>query len=108
MDTRWTAFGKVELGAPDQRGVAEDPQVAVAVLVENGGTVVIGGIYEQQSNDSVTKVPFLGDVPYLGNLFKTKTQDSQRTELLVFLTPKVVSGLEPAPLRLAPVPAPAG
>jgi type IV pilus assembly protein PilQ len=66
-------------------------EVKTQVLVENGGTVVIGGIYEQQSNDTVTKVPFLGDVPYLGNLFKTKTQDSQRTELLVFLTPKVVT-----------------
>jgi len=66
-------------------------EVKTQVLVENGGTVVIGGIYEQQTNDSVTKVPFLGDVPYLGNLFKTKTQDSQRTELLVFLTPKVVT-----------------
>jgi type IV pilus assembly protein PilQ len=66
-------------------------EIKTQVLVENGGTVVIGGIYEQQSNDSVTKVPFLGDVPYLGNLFKTKTSDSQRTELLVFLTPKVVT-----------------
>jgi type IV pilus assembly protein PilQ len=66
-------------------------EVKTQVLVENGGTVVIGGIYEQQTNESVTKVPFLGDVPVLGNLFKTRTQDSQRTELLVFLTPKVVT-----------------
>ena len=66
-------------------------EVKTQVLVENGGTVVIGGIYEQQQNDSVTKVPFLGDVPVVGNLFKTKTQDSSRTELLVFLTPKVVT-----------------
>jgi type IV pilus assembly protein PilQ len=66
-------------------------EVKTQVLVENGGTVVIGGIYEQQSNDTVTKVPFLGDVPVVGNLFKTKTSDSQRTELLVFLTPKVVT-----------------
>ena len=66
-------------------------EVKTQVLVENGGTVVIGGIYEQQTNDTVTKVPFLGDVPVIGNLFKTKTSDSQRTELLVFLTPKVVT-----------------
>jgi type IV pilus assembly protein PilQ len=66
-------------------------EVKTQVLVENGGTVVIGGIYEQQTNESVTKVPYLGDVPFLGNLFKTKTTDSQRTELLVFLTPKVVT-----------------
>jgi type IV pilus assembly protein PilQ len=66
-------------------------EIKTQVLVENGGTVVIGGIYEQQANDTITKVPFLGDVPVLGNLFKTKTTDSQRTELLVFLTPKVVT-----------------
>ena len=66
-------------------------EVKTQVLVENGGTVVIGGIYEQQASDTVTKVPFLGDVPILGHLFKTKTSDSQRTELLVFLTPKVVT-----------------
>ena len=41
------------------------------MLVENGGTVVIGGIFEQNDRDDVTKVPFLGDMPYLGNLFKT-------------------------------------
>ena len=66
-------------------------EVRTQVLVENGGTVVIGGIYEQESSDTVTKVPFLGDVPVLGNLFKTKSQESRRTELLVFLTPKVVT-----------------
>jgi type IV pilus assembly protein PilQ len=66
-------------------------EVKTQVLVENGGTVVIGGIYEQQASDTVTKVPFLGDVPVLGHLFKTKTSESQRTELLVFLTPKVVT-----------------
>jgi len=66
-------------------------EVRTQVLVENGGTVVIGGIYEQQENDSTTKVPVLGDVPFVGNLFKTKTRDSQRTELLVFLTPKIIT-----------------
>ena len=66
-------------------------QVKTQVLVENGGTVVIGGIFEQNDSTSETKVPFLGDVPVLGNLFKTRTRDSSRTELLVFLTPRVVS-----------------
>ena len=66
-------------------------QVKTQVLVENGGTVVIGGIFEQTEQNSETKVPFLGDVPYLGNLFKTRTRDTSRTELLVFLTPRVVS-----------------
>jgi type IV pilus assembly protein PilQ len=65
--------------------------IETQVLVENGGTVVIGGIFEQNDQENVTKVPFLGDVPYLGNLFKTKSKSSNRTELLIFLTPKVVS-----------------
>ena len=59
--------------------------------MENGGTVVIGGIFEQNDREDVTKVPFLGDVPYLGNLFKTRSVSSSKTELLIFLTPKVVS-----------------
>ena len=66
-------------------------EVRTEVLVENGGTVVIGGIYEQEESNSTSKVPFLGDVPYLGNLFKTNTKTANRTELLVFLTPKVVT-----------------
>jgi len=65
--------------------------VKTQVLVENGGTVVIGGIFEQQDREDVTKVPWLGDVPYLGNLFKTRTTSSAKTELLIFLTPKVVT-----------------
>ncbi len=66
-------------------------EIKTQVLVENGGTVVIGGIFEQVENDSTSKVPFLGDVPVLGNLFKTNTREAQRTELLIFLTPKVVT-----------------
>jgi len=65
--------------------------IETKVLVENGGTVVIGGIFEQQERTDVSKVPFLGDIPYLGNLFKTTTRSSDRKELLIFLTPKVVS-----------------
>jgi len=66
-------------------------EVKTNVLVENGGTVVIGGIFEQNDSVSQTKVPLLGDVPVLGNLFKTTTKDSTRTELLVFLTPRIVT-----------------
>ena len=65
--------------------------VQTKVLVENGGTVVIGGIFEQNDREDVSKVPFLGDVPYLGNLFKTRTKTSSKTEMLIFLTPKVVT-----------------
>ncbi|MDR7269026.1 type IV pilus assembly protein PilQ [Pelomonas saccharophila] len=65
--------------------------VQTQVLVENGGTVVIGGIYTQDEGETVNKVPLLGDVPLLGNLFKNKTRTTSKTELLIFLTPKVVS-----------------
>ena len=65
--------------------------VKTQVLIENGGTVVIGGIYTQTDTDDVSKVPFLGDVPVVGNLFKTRTRTSSKTELLIFLTPKVVT-----------------
>ena len=65
--------------------------VKTQVLVENGGTVVIGGIFEQNDREDITKVPFLGDVPYLGNLFKTRNVSSEKTELLIFLTPKIVT-----------------
>ena len=61
------------------------------VQVENGGTVVIGGIYEENLANSVTKVPLLGDIPVLGNLFKNTERRNDKSELLIFLTPKVVS-----------------
>jgi len=61
------------------------------VLVENGGTVVIGGIFEQREREDVTKVPFLGDFPLLGYLFRTRTKSTSKTELLIFLTPKVIA-----------------
>ncbi len=65
--------------------------VQTEVLVENGGTVVIGGIYEQFERNRVNKVPLLGDIPFLGNLFKNTARTNDRTELLVFLTPRVVT-----------------
>jgi len=61
------------------------------VLVENGGTVVIGGIYTQNDADTTDKVPLLGDIPILGYLFKSNSRTVSKTELLIFLTPKVVS-----------------
>jgi type IV pilus assembly protein PilQ len=61
------------------------------VLVENGGTVVIGGIFTQNDRTEVNKVPFLGDVPVLGHLFRNTTRISDKTELLIFITPKIVT-----------------
>lgn len=65
--------------------------VQTKVLVENGGTVVIGGILEENEREDISKVPWLGDVPYLGNLFKTRTKTSSKNEMLIFLTPKVIT-----------------
>jgi type IV pilus assembly protein PilQ len=65
--------------------------INTAVLVDDGQTVVIGGVYEFDSVDSVSKVPFLGDVPFLGNLFKTTGGRSSKAELLIFVTPKVLA-----------------
>jgi type IV pilus assembly protein PilQ len=65
--------------------------VKTQVMVENGGTVVLGGIYEQSETTTVDKVPLLGDIPYLGYLFKNSKRTSEKTELLVFITPKIVA-----------------
>ena len=64
--------------------------VSTAVLVDNGQTVVIGGVYEFKSRDDVTKVPFFGDVPFLGNLFKKRGKSTDKAELLIFVTPRVL------------------
>ena len=65
--------------------------IKTQVLVENGGTVVIGGIFELNETDSETKVPFLGDLPGVGNLFKSRSRVSNKQEMLVFITPKVIA-----------------
>ncbi len=82
---------KDSVGRSTAAGLAINKKhVQTQVLVENGGTVVIGGIFEQTDREDVTKVPWLGDVPYLGNLFKTRNKTSNKTELLIFITPKVI------------------
>ena len=65
--------------------------VQTQVLVENGGTVALGGIYEQTEQKTVTQVPLLGDIPVLGYLFKNDSTVRNRSELLIFITPRVVS-----------------
>jgi len=83
---------KDQPGATTPAGVAINTKhVKTEVLVENGGTVVIGGIYEQADRTDVTKIPLLGDIPILGFLFKNTTTTTAKTELLVFITPRVVN-----------------
>jgi type IV pilus assembly protein PilQ len=64
--------------------------VTTQITVNNGDTAVIGGIYEEVVNNDVTKVPFLGDLPILGYLFKTTDKTIEKQELLIFLTPRVL------------------
>ena len=66
-------------------------QVTTKVLVENGGTVVIGGIFERTENNVVNKVPLLGDIPYVGYLFRNTAKRDDKRELLVFVTPRILN-----------------
>lgn len=66
-------------------------QIKTQVLLDNGETVIIGGIYQQEIRDGVIKVPILGDIPLLGYLFRRTERSDQRTELLIFLTPRLIS-----------------
>ncbi|RZI84023.1 MAG: type IV pilus secretin PilQ, partial [Rubrivivax sp.] len=89
---------KDSVGIQTTAGYAIDTKhVQTQVLVENGGTVVIGGIFVQNDRTDEQKVPFLGDVPVLGHLFKSTARVANKSELLIFLTPRVVS--EKAALR---------
>ena len=63
------------------------------VMVEDGGTLILGGIYEEENSESVSKVPLLGDIPVVGNLFKSRTRSDKKTELLIFITPRIVDNI---------------
>lgn len=69
-------------------------RIQTQVLVENGGTVVIGGIFESTEQEAENKVPLLGDVPVVGNLFKNRNKSMEKSEMLVFITPKVVESTQ--------------
>lgn len=59
-------------------------------MVENGGTLIVGGIYEEENGNTLTKIPLLGDIPVIGNLFKTRQNSQSRRELLIFITPRIM------------------
>ncbi|MBE0371398.1 type IV pilus assembly protein PilQ [Pseudoalteromonas flavipulchra NCIMB 2033 = ATCC BAA-314] len=65
-------------------------QIQTQVLVENGQTIVLGGIYQQEVKTAVSKIPILGDIPYLGLLFKNSRDINEKRELLIFVTPKII------------------
>ena len=78
--------GEVTAGIPS----IDTNEVKTQVLVGNGETVVLGGIFTSEETNTVTKTPFLGDIPYLGRLFTKKESNNQRSELLIFITPKLL------------------
>jgi type IV pilus assembly protein PilQ len=85
-------INKDSRGETTAAGIAIDTKhIKTQVLVENGGTVVIGGIFELTESESVSKVPLLGDIPIAGNLFKNTNRNSSKQEMLVFITPKMIS-----------------
>jgi type IV pilus assembly protein PilQ len=84
---------KDSVGQVTTAGFAIDTKhVNTKVLVENGGTVVLGGIFQLTDNNTVTKVPLLGDVPVLGYLFRNTEKSTNKSELLIFITPTMVNG----------------
>ncbi|MBS0513524.1 MAG: type IV pilus secretin PilQ [Proteobacteria bacterium] len=80
-------FENALLGVPP----IETKNVKSEVLIDNGGTVVIGGIYEEEETTNIDRVPVLGELPVVGGLFRTTRKDSNRKELLVFITPRIVA-----------------
>ncbi|RQO83849.1 type IV pilus secretin PilQ [Acidovorax sp. FJL06] len=79
-------------GETTTQGVAIDTKhVRTQILIENGGTVVIGGIFEMEETNQENKIPFIGDVPVVGNLFKSRTKESTKREMLIFISPKIIS-----------------
>ena len=65
--------------------------INTSVLVENGDTIVLGGVFREETTTTETKTPLLGDVPYLGRLFKRTNTENRRTELLMFITPRIIA-----------------
>lgn len=86
LDVKKERVGQVFDGVPS----IDTQNIQTQILVANGETAVLGGIYEQVELDSVDKVPFFGDLPVVGNAFKRRTKQSDKTELLIFITPKIM------------------
>ena len=86
--TKNEVTGEVVQGQP----VLAKREVSTQVLVRSGETVVLGGVYEQITSESVDKIPFLGDIPGIGRLFRRNASSNTKSELLIFITPQIVDG----------------
>ena len=90
LDVKKDSVGQLVPSSAGTIPSIDTKKVSTQVLVDNGDTIVLGGIFEQTTRTTVTKVPFLGDIPVVGNLFKTTQKQDDKTELLIFVTPKIV------------------
>ena len=86
LEVKKEKVGQIFFGVPS----IDTQNVTTQVLVANGETAVLGGIYEQTERNDVDKVPFFGDIPIIGNVFKRRTKQEDKTELLIFITPKIM------------------
>ena len=86
LEVKKEKVGQVFFGVPS----IDTQKINTQVLVSNGETAVLGGIYEQTERNDVSKVPFFGDLPVIGNAFKRRTKQDDKTELLIFITPKIM------------------
>ncbi len=86
LEVKKDSVGQIFAGIPS----IDTKKVNTQILMTNGETAVLGGIYEQNINNAVDKVPFFGDLPVVGTLFKRTTRQDDKTELLIFITPKII------------------
>jgi type IV pilus assembly protein PilQ len=81
----------IATGLGGQVPTIDTTELQTRVLVSNGETVVLGGVYDQLDVETVTKVPFLGDIPFLGRLFKSTSVTREKQETLIFITPRILA-----------------
>jgi type IV pilus assembly protein PilQ len=90
LDVKKDALNSYYTNASGSYPIIDKREMTTSVLVDNGQTVVLGGVYEFDKNDNVTKVPFLGDLPGIGVFFRNVAKSNQKAELLIFVTPKIL------------------
>jgi type IV pilus assembly protein PilQ len=86
LEVKKDSVGQVFSGIPS----VDTKKVSTQVLVDNGDTIVLGGIFEQETRTTVEKVPFIGELPVVGYLFRRTSRVDNKTELLIFVTPKII------------------
>ena len=90
LDVKKDALNSYYVNQTGSYPIIDKREMTTSVLVDNGQTVVLGGVYEFDKNDTVTKVPFLGDLPGIGAFFRNVSKSNQKAELLIFVTPKIL------------------